>query len=117
MSEKPDRVAGRREVPIVAGEMQHLHQLAERFGIPIERFVDRIGLRPREIAQTLGVAPRTVENWIESGRLRAVKVGRIVIVPTVALFEFLDRHEHRRETRVRSVRAKALALLGEASGG
>lgn len=101
----------------MAREIQHLHQLAERFGIPVERLVDRIGLRPREISQALGVAPRTVENWIEGGRLRAVKIDRVVIVPTVALFEFLERHEYRREKGARTVKARAIALLDEASGG
>ncbi len=41
-----------------------------------------------EVAALYKVTPRTVRNWIEDGRLRALKRGRIIRVPKSALDDF-----------------------------
>ena len=43
-----------------------------------------------DIADRLGVSTLTVRRWIESGKLRAVKVARNVRVPESALRALLD---------------------------
>jgi excisionase family DNA binding protein len=43
-----------------------------------------------EVAHQLGVHPMTVRRAIARGDIRAVKVGRRVLVPVRALDEFLE---------------------------
>lgn len=38
----------------------------------------------KQAAKILQVAERTVWNWIESGKLRAVKIGKVVRIPASA---------------------------------
>jgi 3-methylcrotonyl-CoA carboxylase alpha subunit len=42
-------------------------------------------LTPRQVAERLGVTPRTVQRWITSGRLPAVRVGGRMRVPAEAI--------------------------------
>jgi excisionase family DNA binding protein len=46
-------------------------------------------LTVREVASRLGVTRQAVHNWINEGRLRAVKAGRALRVPESAVVEFL----------------------------
>jgi excisionase family DNA binding protein len=43
-----------------------------------------------EVAGTLGVHPLTVRRLIRNGELRAVRIGRRVVVPVAALDQFLE---------------------------
>lgn len=42
-----------------------------------------------EIAQAYGLSRRTIDNEIQSGRLRVIRVGRRVIIPLDAEREWL----------------------------
>lgn len=44
-----------------------------------------------EIEEILSVTQRTLYNWIDSGKLKAVKVGRVWRVTEDALQEFLTQ--------------------------
>lgn len=49
-----------------------------------------------EVAEYLGVHPKTVRAWIDSGKLKAIRVGRLYRVPEEALSDFTSgplRHE------------------------
>jgi excisionase family DNA binding protein len=46
-------------------------------------------LTPEEAALRLHVAPRTVREWLRQGKLRGLKVGRLLRVPESALHEFV----------------------------
>ena len=53
----------------------------------------------RGVTQTaglLGIAPRTVRQYIAEGKLRAVKIGRRLVVEDSALREFLEKARKRR---------------------
>ena len=76
--------------------------------------VGRIALWPRELACTLGVGLRSVEHWIDAGKLPSVQVERIVMVPIHDLLRFLE--ENRRIPRSHhapSLAQRARALLDE----
>ncbi len=45
---------------------------------------------PEEIASNLHVHLKTVYNWIQSGKLKAVKAGHFWRIPQAALDEFLQ---------------------------
>jgi hypothetical protein len=51
-----------------ATDLEELRRLASRHGIPVE-FVDRLTLRPREVARLTGFSRRTVERWLAFGEL------------------------------------------------
>jgi excisionase family DNA binding protein len=54
-----------------------------------------------EVANLLGVSPRTVRRWIKDRKLRAHRFGRTVRIAHDDLQDFLSRHEvGRDETRV-----------------
>jgi excisionase family DNA binding protein len=44
-----------------------------------------------EAAERMGCHPLTVRRLIRDGKLRAVRIGRKVVVPVSALDEFLER--------------------------
>jgi excisionase family DNA binding protein len=46
-------------------------------------------LTPEEAATRLNVSPRAVREWLRQGKLRGVKVGRLLRVPESAIAEFL----------------------------
>ena len=74
-----------------ADRLRDLRRMADRWGIPLE-CSERLALRPREVARSIGFSLSTVEGWIRAGRLRAVqpdpKGGVAVLV--VDLIEFLE---------------------------
>ncbi len=47
-------------------------------------------LTPDEVASRLQVSRQVVYNWINEGRLRAVKAGRTLRIPPYALDAFLE---------------------------
>ena len=42
---------------------------------------ERRAYRPRELARMYSVAPQTVYAWIYSGKLKANRIGRVLLVP------------------------------------
>jgi excisionase family DNA binding protein len=97
-------------------DLTELRLLAARYGLPIEHVVGRITLRPREIANALGVGLRSVEQWIAIGKLPSVLVERTVMVPIHDLLRFLEENRRiPRSHRTPSLAQRARALLdGEA---
>lgn len=75
-----DRDRGRGTAP---GPLTQLNQPSD------DPFVGRVTLRKREAAQSLGVSERTVHSMIASGQLRAVKLGRVVLIPVEAIQAFI----------------------------
>lgn len=51
----------------------------------------RLAYSASEAAQMLGVSLRTVRNLIARGDLRAVRIGRRVVIPVRFLEDLLDR--------------------------
>jgi excisionase family DNA binding protein len=103
--------------PCAAEQLDELRRLAARYGIAIE-LLDRLTLRPREVAHTTGASLRTVETWIADGILRAVRVRGVVFVPLQDLLAFLE--EHREEARVsppNSLRGRAAREIDRSSRG
>nr|WP_281685701.1 helix-turn-helix domain-containing protein [Thalassobaculum salexigens] len=84
-------------------------EVAARHGLEVEHLVGRISLRVPEVARTLGVSTRKVEQWVASGELAAWRRGRVVGVALVDLLRFLE--ESRIQPRGRSVAERAAALL------
>ena len=48
---------------------------------------------PKEVAKLLKVSLKTVYNWIEEGRLKAVKIGHFWRVSETELNRLLKGHE------------------------
>jgi len=48
---------------------------------------------PEQIADTLQVSRRTVYNWIQRGKLKAVKAGYVWRIPEGSLREFLKNSQ------------------------
>jgi len=80
-----------------AERLDELRHLAARYGVAIE-LLDRLTLRPREVARATGASLRTVETWIADRILRAVRVRGMVLVPLQDLLAFLE--DHREDARV-----------------
>ena len=49
----------------------------------------QIAYRTHQVADQLGVSTDTVRAWVRSGRLRAKRPGRTILIPAEALEEFL----------------------------
>lgn len=77
--------------PSASDRLRELRAQAARYGLELE-LLDRLALRPREVAHALGVSHRTVEGWIASGQLAASKPERAVLVSLPDLLAFLDAH-------------------------
>jgi excisionase family DNA binding protein len=43
-----------------------------------------------EAGEMLSIAPRTIRAWIKSGRIRAVRLGRRVLVPVSELHRLIQ---------------------------
>ena len=100
-----------------ADRLRELRRLAARHGLPLQT-LDRLGLRPGEVARGTGFSASKVDEWIAAGRLPSVKIDGSVTVLMVDLLEFLEGH--RRAGVPRSTaqahegsRTRALRLLGE----
>jgi excisionase family DNA binding protein len=51
---------------------------------------NRLAYSMREHADAMGVSERTVYAWIKTGKLRALKIGRLVRIPHDAAMEMLE---------------------------
>ena len=74
-----------------AARLEQLRALAHRYGVPLD-CVDRLSLRPREVAQVTGFSRSKVDDWIASGRLPSVRVDSCVSVLVSDLISFLEQH-------------------------
>ena len=52
----------------------------------------RKALSIREAAEALGVHPDTISNWVRDGKLRAVKIGRRVLIRVADIEAMLDAY-------------------------
>ena len=52
--------------------------------------VERVLLRPEEVAAMLGIGRSIVFELLRSGELRSVKIGKSRRIPTVAVYEYVD---------------------------
>ena len=77
----------------MAEQLEELRRLAARYAIPLD-LVDRLSLRPGEVARALGIKPRNVRSLIESGRLPASRVDRAVVVPVASILRFLEANPY-----------------------
>jgi excisionase family DNA binding protein len=53
--------------------------------------VDPLAVDVHEAGRLLSLSARTIRRHIQSGRIKAVRVGRRVLVPLEALIEMLNR--------------------------
>jgi excisionase family DNA binding protein len=60
--------------------------------MPEKQTQDRL-LTPEEVAERLRISHLTLGNWLRSGKLKGVKVGRLWRVRERDLEAFLDRGE------------------------
>jgi len=56
-------------------------------------------VRQDEAARIIGVSKRKVEEWVADGRLRSVREDGTVMVPRLAIDEFLNNREKTRAAR------------------
>jgi excisionase family DNA binding protein len=54
--------------------------------------VERIALTIQETAESLGISDKTVRQLIDSGQLRCIRAGTRVVIPVVAINEWVDTH-------------------------
>ena len=99
-------------MPSPIHHLRELRQLAERYGLPLET-LDRLSLRPREVARGTGFSSAKISDWIADGRLPSVKIDGSVAVLMVDLLNFLERHRRVTTSQKESPRARALRILGE----
>lgn len=89
-----------------------------------EDWRSRAALRIREVADLLGVRPATVRRLVRSGQLPALRLGRILVVPTHALRARLGELEPAVSTpplsppaTPRAIKVRAARILGELRSG
>jgi excisionase family DNA binding protein len=51
---------------------------------------ERMAYRRREAADILGVGPTKLDGLIAAGKIRAVKSGKVLLVPREALRQYLE---------------------------
>ena len=50
----------------------------------------KLGLRPREVAEALGIGLTLARELIGKGEIKAIKIGRAVVVPRTEVERFLN---------------------------
>ena len=96
-------------------QLEELRGLASQYGVALE-LVDRLTLRPAEVARVTGIALRTVRQWIATERLPACKIDNLVLVPVLDLLRFLDAHPYVGSRRQESsLRDRAADFIEEVS--
>ena len=95
-------------------DIEELRRLASEYGIPLD-VVDRLSLRPAEVARTTGIGERTVRRWIETGRLRASKIDTMVVVPVIEVLRFLEENQYVARPQQRPLRERAIDFIEKAS--
>lgn len=53
---------------------------------------------PAEIAELIGFKKRTIVRWLQTGKLRGIKIGKQWRVRHKDFAEFLEQQSHRRES-------------------
>lgn len=73
--------------------------IATHEGVIMSSCVTALAVRTREAARMLSVSERTIRVLLETGRLRAVRVDRAVLIPRQEIENFLagDESEAGRE--------------------
>lgn len=65
----------------------------------------RLTFRLTEVAEQLGVNPRTVGRWAASGRLTSVRIRGVVLIKPDDLERFLNEHREGQDIAPRRARA------------
>ncbi len=55
--------------------------------------LERKAYSPKEVQEMLGISQTTVYRWLETGKLPAVKIGKLWRIPADALEELLNTAE------------------------
>ena len=98
-------------------KLDELRRLAARYGVPVE-VADRLTLRPREVARATGFGLRTVERWIATGRLPAIRVDEGVAVALHDLLRFFEENRAVPTRRIpTSLKDRAQLLIEKGSRG
>jgi excisionase family DNA binding protein len=66
------------------GEIEAINQTAKALGLPV-----RAAYTTRQAARILGVGKDSLYNTIHSGRVRAVRVGRMLYISTAEMARIL----------------------------
>ena len=51
---------------------------------------NRLALRPKEAAETLGIAERTLRNWMKHAGLPFLRVDSVVLIPRDDLLRWVE---------------------------
>ena len=103
--------------PATPAQLDEFRRLAARYGVPID-VADRLTLRTREVAHATGFGLRTVERWISTGRLPAIRVDEGVVVALQDLLRFLEENRAVPTPSAKSsVKDRARIFIEEASRG
>ena len=76
-------------------QLEDLRRLAKRYGMELD-ILDRLSLRPREVARTTGFSLRTVEGWVSRGELPVIEVPGGIAIALADLLRFLESGRRRR---------------------
>ena len=52
----------------------------------------RLALRPKEAAQALGVAPKTLRKWMRELELPYARLDGVVLIPRAGLEKWIEEH-------------------------
>ena len=70
----------------------------------------RIGLRPKEAAEALGISDRTLRTWMRNEELPFLRVAGVVLIPREELERWLKQRIER-EKRAEALAEEILADL------
>lgn len=51
---------------------------------------ERLALRKKETAQTMGVSERMIHSMVQSGELPSFKMGRVVLIPVEGIKAYME---------------------------
>jgi excisionase family DNA binding protein len=81
---------------LLAGATEIERAIADIRAIVRSGELERLALRPNEVAQVLGCGRDTVLRWVASGELPSVREGNVILVPRAGLEAWLQRRSSAR---------------------
>ncbi len=70
--------------------LEELRKMNERQAEKEARILPEWPMSVREFAKVVGKCEKTVWRWIDSGKLRVKRVGRVVLITPLETRKFLD---------------------------